>query len=384
MRELSRYMQGAVKIGVQGAYIERFVNLCIEHRINLWSVAKYKEGLSFWLLLSDFFLIRPYVRKTKVKVCVIKRYGIPFRIKQWKKRKILLGGICAFFIALYILSSYVWFIEVVGEKKVLSDKILIAAAEEGLQVGTRLDDKKFREVEKKLLIKLPELAWVGIDISGTKVKIEVVEKVLEPMQEHTPADIIASKDGMVIECIPITGESKVKEGDSVKNGDVLILGVNELQEDVRAKGIVRGKIKYESVGQADLVQQYYNLTGEKMFAFSISVNEYKWKWLSSKDVYDAYEHTSYRKNIVLWRNQDIVVELNIDVYYELMVEFARIAEAEAKQIALTEAMRSVGEKIPRDAYILNQNIEIKQQADVYTVDLTIETEEEIGIYKQKE
>ena len=81
-----------------------------------------------------------------------------------------------------------------------------------------------------MLIRFPELAWVGINTKGTKVDIEVVEKVMPIVEEMNSYDLIASKDGVITECIVFQGVPMVKVGDIVKEGDLLIKGAESYND----------------------------------------------------------------------------------------------------------------------------------------------------------
>ena len=74
------------------------------------------------------------------------------------------------------------------------------------------------------------------------------------MQE-SPCNLIASKKGRIASILVRSGSAKVKKGDKVKPGDVLISGIVEIKDDERncrgnlGKGTGRClcnfKIKYE-------------------------------------------------------------------------------------------------------------------------------------------
>ena len=183
IHRLTNYREGSVCIKVKHGYVEKFINFCMNDNIYLWGVRHTEDGLIAWLTVEDFFRLRPIVKKSGVKITVVKHFGLPFLMKRWKKRKVMMLGALFFFIGLYMLSSYVWFIDVSGAKSVEHEQILAIAKEYGLERGVRNDSFSSKNIERELLIRIPELAWVGVNTTGTKVSIEVVEKVLPILEE---------------------------------------------------------------------------------------------------------------------------------------------------------------------------------------------------------
>ncbi len=383
--KISSYINGAVKIKVQGENQERFINLCISKQMQLWGVRKLEDSLFIWLSLHDFFHIRGAVRKAKVKVFVVNSYGLPFFFKRLKRRKILLYGAIVFLIAIYILSGYIWFIDIVGLKNIPQEKINRMIEANGLRIGASQDEIDTKNLEKEILLSVPDVAWVEIHFTGTRAVVEIVEKVVAPSEDKSPGDLIADKAGTITECITIMGESKVKVGDKVQVGDVLLKGIGKNNEEIRAKGIVKAHVEYESFGESLLEEQHYTLTGNQKFGVKINFcgQMIELNQVNLAD-FPAFEHEVIVKSIPRWRNSDFVVETIIDVYHELEVDTIAIDEIEAKKIAMREALLENKLQIPPDAYVIAQDLTVidTEDSNLIRVKLTIETEELIGMYNQ--
>ena len=68
MRWLKQHYTGYVRVRLTGRSPERFFNLCRSSKILLWNIACEKEEYRFFLLLPDFYRIRPFARKAGVRV----------------------------------------------------------------------------------------------------------------------------------------------------------------------------------------------------------------------------------------------------------------------------------------------------------------------------
>ena len=84
-------------------------------------------------------------------------------------------------------------------------------------------------VEKELVERFPELSWASVNMYGSKAEVEVREAEKSPEIEDTktPSNLVAKKDGMVVLVKGYRGTNKVKEGDVVVKGDILISGIVE-------------------------------------------------------------------------------------------------------------------------------------------------------------
>ena len=106
MNHLFRFMKGYLKIQISGIFIERFFNLCMLQNIILWNVTNESdEEKVLYISLSDFFCIKPLLKKTNVRVKILKKYGFPFMKKKFYHRKIYLMGFVFSLIILLYLSN---------------------------------------------------------------------------------------------------------------------------------------------------------------------------------------------------------------------------------------------------------------------------------------
>ena len=78
MIALIRYCKGYVRISVRGYAPERFMNLCANRAIVLWELNGHDGFYTMCISLSDFFKIRDIVHKTKTRVAVLEKRGLPF------------------------------------------------------------------------------------------------------------------------------------------------------------------------------------------------------------------------------------------------------------------------------------------------------------------
>ncbi|AQS59901.1 sporulation protein YqfD [Desulforamulus ferrireducens] len=407
---LFSFLLGHVSLVVRGEFLEKFVNLAASRGIYLWDITRIdKDKVRVKVRIADVRPLRHIARATQSSFKVRERRGMPFMINRLKKRKLLaLGGI-SFLVTLYILSSFVWFIGVTGNDKLSDEEIKNAAAQAGLRRGVAKWNLEPKEIEKSIREQLPSVAWAGVYIKGTHVVIEIAERKLVQEEPHKgPAHLVASKAGLIKEVLVLNGQAKVKEGDTVLPGSILISG--EILEEVKpepfnqplpagqeppepqyisrfvqAKGIVRARVWYEGYGECPLSETVEKLTGNQKTSHRI---KFKGKEIiisgPKTSPYQHFEVKETVKSLPKWRNYEIPVEVTTVHYLEKVVTRLQHGLTGAKQIAEEKAMAEVSAKLPKDAKIVERRSEVVntgQQENLVRVKVFVETIEDIGVIK---
>ena len=73
-----RLVRGCLVIRLGGDYIERFLNMCRMHDINLWGIKRENNICMCEAYASDFLKMPPLLKKTSTKAHVLKKKGLPF------------------------------------------------------------------------------------------------------------------------------------------------------------------------------------------------------------------------------------------------------------------------------------------------------------------
>ena len=229
MTEWIKRLQGYVKIRVWGFAPQRFINLCSNKGVLLWNIEKQDDIYMMCVSLKAFYQLRPIARKTKVRVVISERCGLPFLVPGMLRRKAFLAG---FFltVAFWILSSFfVWDIRVSGNLQVTEDVFFKFLEQEGVHTGMRKSNLDIGELEKQIRRNFPQVTWTSGRLDGVRLLIELKENDM-PIPEETAADpetgrdLVAQYDGVITEMIVRSGVPKVTIGSEVAKGDVLVEG----------------------------------------------------------------------------------------------------------------------------------------------------------------
>ena len=241
-----------VRCLVTGEETLRFVNLCRNNGIELRHLVRRENAIQMEIDAENFKKLRPLVRKTHVKIHILNRHGPAFFFYRHKRRWWFLLGMTVFAGMIYMLSLFVWQIDIDGNRKYTDALILQALAQMDVKTGCRKSEIDLPEIEEELRIMYNEITWVSASIAGTKLQIELREGDLKisgssgggqtgnvkrvenrennpktqngESETDLPANLVADEDAIITNLVIRRGTVAVRYGDEVKKGDVLIEG----------------------------------------------------------------------------------------------------------------------------------------------------------------
>lgn len=221
-----RLVRGCLVIRLGGDYMERFFNMCRMHDIDLWDIKRENDICMCEAYASDFLKMHPLLKKTGTKASVIKKRGLPFYFPFIKKRIIFFAGVLICLTMLNHVTEYVWAIEYVGNLQVSDDELSDFLEQESIHYGMKKSSLNCEDKEKKLRETFQNVTWTSIYFEGTKLYIEIKEnEKSEPVSVETKGtDIIANEAGTITSIVTRNGVPKVKAGDAVEKGQILVGG----------------------------------------------------------------------------------------------------------------------------------------------------------------
>ena len=224
---LLSYLIGYITITVEGYYIERFINICRNKKIPIWNLRREKNvRLTLNIGINDFKEITRIGKKTKCKVKIVRKRGLPFIFNKYKKRKIFVGFLFIFIALLIISSNFIWNIEIQIENDQQVENIYQDLIEAGLEVGKQKRKINTKEIINQIRLKRSDIAWIGIEMKGTNAIVKVVKAESKPkiIDDEDYCNIVSDKRGIITKISAQNGTLAVKVGDTVDVGTVLING----------------------------------------------------------------------------------------------------------------------------------------------------------------
>lgn len=378
------YILGYVNIEVEGYFIERFINICNSKKIFLWNMKrKHSTIIRVNIGIRDFKRIKEVAKKTKCRVKIQKKRGIPFILHKYKKRKIFAIFFILLIIAVIALSNFIWNIEVTGNNKISTEEIIKDLADDNFKIGTSKTNLNTKNIIDKIRLKRSDLAWMGIEIKGTNAVVKIVEADLKPdiIKEEEYCNIVATKDAMIVKINAQNGTAVVKEGDIVTKGTVLIQGWLEGQftgiRYVHANGEVQAKVWYSQKISVPLKQSKKIKTGKEESKYSVKINNFEINLPKGVPKFQNYDTIDTSKKLKLFSDFYLPIEINKKTYQEYEEQEITYSIEEAKELGITQADESLKEQID-GKQVTNKKINVEQTGNNIEVEVIYEVQESIG------
>ena len=181
LKILFNYLIGFVNITVEGFFVERFINNCINNKIVLWNIKRKNSTLiTTNVSIRDFTNIRHMAKKTKCKLKINSKKGLPFIIHKYRKRRLLLILLIPVLLIILISSMYIWNIEITGSEDINKNELISQLKEEGVYSGNKKSKINVKKVIDNIRLKRSDISWMSIDMKGTNIIINVVKAEPKP------------------------------------------------------------------------------------------------------------------------------------------------------------------------------------------------------------
>lgn len=214
----------------------------------------------------------------EVQVCA--RRGGSVSRARIRARRTLLAALLLAAALLGASSLFLWEIRVVGCESLGEGQVLRALADCGVERGCFWPGIQADLVRSHVLTELPELAWMTVNVSGSRATVLVTERSPRPeiLREDRGADVRAGCAGVITEMTVLNGRALVQPGDAVLEGELLVSGSMESitapARSVRAMAEIRAETRHEltAVCPPEALQLVQSGRSNSRFALQIRRN----------------------------------------------------------------------------------------------------------------
>ena len=389
VRRVLNYCTGYVSIRVEGFYVERFINMCISKRILLMDIKREKSTIMYANVgLADYKKLKPIAKKTKSKIKIQRKKGLPFTAHKYRKRKIFGLFFIVVVICIIISSNYIWNIDISGNINISKEDLLKSLEENGLAVGTSKNDMDTEEVIRKIRLNRDDIAWIGITVKGTNaiVKIKETEKAPKVIDKNAYCNIVADKYGMITEINVQNGTAGVSVGDIVEPGQILVNGYLEGKYTglryVHSLATIKAKIWYTKKEKAALKQEIPVETGNVENKYSMKFKKNQINLFKTLSKFEKYDTIKDEKKVMLFSNFYLPFEIVKTTNKEYILQEKTYTEDELTEILTEKLSEELLKEISDKNKIVNKNINKHSNNGYLEVELTYETIENMGIEQE--
>lgn len=197
-----------------------------------------------------------------------------------------------------VFSGFVWDIRVEGNEILTDSEIILSLSKCGFEVGDFWFLVDRGRIEAAFLDASGDISWINLNKRGSVAYVKVIEKdrIEEDNNENEYAsNLIATADCVIEEITVKRGTAVVKPGDTVKRGDLLVIGATPSEVGggwCAAEATVIGRI-YDTVS-LDVGRNYENQTPTESILYSCNINFFKF----SLNIFKRYRNLHNECDII--------------------------------------------------------------------------------------
>lgn len=361
---------------IEGLNFDRFFNELKKNNIRLFNIKKpnYKTcefGVSFF----NYYKIKKLNLLKNYKTTILKTYNIGFLVGNFFKNiGLYLGGIFAF-LTILLISKTTLTINILGTTNINKEDVVNLLKE--IDVKTwKINTTPNETIEQYIKQNLNDVSLVSVAKKGTNLIINIKEKI-KVLDVVSP---ICAEYNMIITSISVgQGVAKVKVGDIVKKGDVLvepktILTNGEVTElkpiaEIQGDAFITGDIEFKTE------EEIFKKTGKKVVWSNYEFNGVKLFSNSPHVKFENYEKSVY--NEYIFKNFFLPIKLNRTVFYETEKEIITRNFEENKDNLIKQSKELAYSKLPQNAQVLSEETIISNSNKTYFVNTYLKIKVEI-------
>ena len=337
-----RWLFGYSVLEIRGAYGEKFITLCMKEEIDLWEIRRICPGIiRVKVFLFAVKQLEPLARKSGVVLEFVENQGLSVTLKRYRHRYGLFLGMGLYLVSLFFLSQVVWSVEIPGANPIQAKQIQSVLLREGFGVGSLIPSVDYKNLRYQLMLDLDNISFVSVNMKGCRAVVEVrfSEEAPESVDDGTPCNIVASRDGQIVSVLVQTGARYVQKGQTVQKGDLLIGGIMDTRLGyyvVHAKGQILARVTDIQTETVPLIQRVTERTGKYTVKriwnfFGKELDASPWFFCP----YEEFDTVTEVKYLSFGEDAKIPVFLTETYYYETVSHEVEISAEEAKSIAVS-------------------------------------------------
>lgn len=399
LQKLLRFIKGYLSLRIIGYSPERFLNACSHKKIEIWGLRPVDHGYEFYLSVKAFKNLKPILKKTETKVIILQKFGLPFLLYRKRKRNGFFVGIAGGIFLLYILTLFVWRIDIQGNLTYTEETLLRFLEEHQVKYGSLKTHVDCTKIVMELREEYEDILWVSAHIQGTKLVIcvkeneDAIAKSNDQDEEEKTKkayDLVADVNGKITDMIVRKGTVKMKEGDKVQKGEVLVSGYIPIKNDAGeivdyqyetadAKIVGISNLTYQDeISQIYIEKKIQNIQKQE---YELLIGNYRISLGGIKNNYSAFEMESRQYPL------KITDQFSLPVF--LVCRKAIPYQPVEKSYTETEVQTLLSERFDyyckdlekKGVEILQNNVKIYRGSHVATAKGTLVVRQEIGVLK---
>jgi sporulation protein YqfD len=301
------------------------------------------------------------------------------------RRSILLSGMVFLLVLSLYLPTRVLFIQVEGNNVIPTKMIIEEANDCGIHFGASRKNVRSEKVKNALISCIPQLEWVGVNTRGCVAVISVregAEKVATE-SEYPVGNIVAARDGIILNCIALRGTPVCNIGQAVTKGQLLISGYTDCGNYVQAtcaEGEILAQTQRELTAVTPLRNHVRQYSVSKKRLYKLIIGNWQINLYKGSGISDTTCAKIYKENILRLPGRfNLPIRLISEDYI-----FFHAVESETESPWLAESIRQYLKNHMVAGTIISENVEIIEAGELVFLSGQYDCTEMIGQVKFEE
>lgn len=398
MRWLIHMWQGYLWVQVFGEAPERFFNLCRMQEIELWNLRRGEEGCFCCMTVEGLKRSKYLLRKAGLRLRICRKAGLPFFLYRNRKRKLSAFALLLFAGLLAGMTLFIWDISFEGNHRYTDEMLLDYLREQKIDFGKIKYRISCEELEERLRLDFPDITWVSARVEGTRLVVQLRENRLlgekaEEKERELPCDLVAEKAGVIVKMQVRSGLPKVKVGETVEEGQLLVEGrvpiVNDAKEEVREQEVVadaeifaRCESQYEE--SFSLLHEERSWTGRERRGIYLRLFRKAFVWMLPKPQNSDWEVTTQLQSLCIWERFVLPVSFGTIRAREYIPYETWYSEEEAEAVGREKFSEFLSKFTQKGVQILENDVKVVSNGSEGTILGRLSTVEQIALAKERQ
>lgn len=385
-----RWLRGYARIRVSQGCAGKLMTLCARNGILLWNGENEEDAFYGCVSVRMLNGLRALAGQAGIDLQTVSVSGMPRLLHNYRKRIGILCGSLLFVTVLAVSQQFVWTVQVEGCKNADPRRLIALLEEAGVHRGTLKKKIDLRYTAREMILRADELSWAALNLHGTTAILRVRERTPPPpkIDTNVPANVVALEDGQIKKLQVTDGKAALKEGETVRKGEIIISGVWQdrwgLTHFVRAGGQAYAHVPRSLTVKVPLKQEAYALTGTERRAyleiFGLRLPLFFYKELAGDFKLECYNDTPELFGVTLPFSINHENALFYDKQQETISHEQALAIAQRQLASLEQKAFLENPVISRNVRASVENGALILQGD-YEVEMDIAQQKEIGLFE---
>lgn len=326
----------------------RFATLLSENKITVWGNTTNGECVTLRCSIFSADGVIDLASESSVRLTCLQKRGLPFVFARYRRRYGLFLGLAVGMLIMFYSQLFVWKITISGNVDVTRTEIEQALAECGISVGSYIPSIDVSYESNRLLMAYKPLSSAAISINGTHLHVSVLERKELPdvIDRSGFYNVVASRDGIVLDVDTVNGTPEVHEGDAVFEGELLINsfieGRNGSYRPTHASGVVYAAVNEHFKAEIPLTRVTKSYTGRSETKRILSALGREIPQLSGfESDYEYFDSVSGERTVYLFG----FIELPVKETYVTYTEYVPIEREISHDIAEAIAYEAFSDRL---------------------------------------